>query len=204
MNNSEISSIKEELIEQINNKFPEDKKDVLKILSMNDSEFIEFLKTNNLIKNSENCVLCSIISGEIPATKITENEKALAILEINPISEGHVIIIPKEHTIKKEEIDQDIEKLIYSVKQKLEESLRPKKVEIFYSEAFNHQIINLLPVYSDETQNSKRNKSTLEDLEIIKEKLFKEKEEDKINEIKSQPEREILDSSKTKIPKRIP
>ena len=43
------------------------------------------------------CLFCKIISGEIPAHKVFENEKALAFLDINPINPGHVLIIPKKH-----------------------------------------------------------------------------------------------------------
>jgi histidine triad (HIT) family protein len=207
METLEIESMKRELIEHINNNFPEDKRDsaIEQISSMNESEFIEFLKTNNLIKDSEKCVFCSIIFKEIPSTQIAENEKAIAILEINPISEGHTIIIPKSHLTKIEEIDSSTKKFAEKIKNLIEKKLNPKKVELFYSEAFGHQIINILPVYSDETQNSKRTKSNSEELEKTKNKILekdlKENEKQVIEEISK---KEILDSSKIKVPKRFP
>ena len=45
----------------------------------------------------EECVFCKIIVGEIPSEKVFENDSFIVILDINPISEGHVLIIPKEH-----------------------------------------------------------------------------------------------------------
>ena len=45
----------------------------------------------------ENCIFCKIIAGEIPAEKIYEDEKVLAFLDINPVTPGHVLLIPKEH-----------------------------------------------------------------------------------------------------------
>ena len=45
----------------------------------------------------ENCVFCKIVSGEIPYVKIYEDEFFLAFLDINPISPGHTLVIPKEH-----------------------------------------------------------------------------------------------------------
>lgn len=44
-----------------------------------------------------NCIFCKIAKGEIPSTKVYENENFLAFLDINPRSPGHVQIIPKKH-----------------------------------------------------------------------------------------------------------
>lgn len=38
-----------------------------------------------------------IIRGEIPATKVYEDEKCLAFMDINPVTKGHILLIPKEH-----------------------------------------------------------------------------------------------------------
>ncbi|MCX6752929.1 MAG: HIT family protein [Candidatus Nomurabacteria bacterium] len=46
----------------------------------------------------DNCIFCKIIKGEIPCTKIYENDKVLAFLDIEPINKGHTLIIPKEHS----------------------------------------------------------------------------------------------------------
>ncbi len=45
----------------------------------------------------ENCVFCKIIKGEIPATKVYEDEHFLGIMDISPINKGHVQLIPKNH-----------------------------------------------------------------------------------------------------------
>jgi histidine triad (HIT) family protein len=45
----------------------------------------------------DDCVFCKIVKGEIPATKIYEDEIALAFLDIFPVSPGHTLVIPKEH-----------------------------------------------------------------------------------------------------------
>lgn len=43
------------------------------------------------------CLFCKIANKEIPAKIIYENEKTMCILDINPISDGHCILIPKKH-----------------------------------------------------------------------------------------------------------
>lgn len=43
-------------------------------------------------------IFSRIISGEIPSHKIAENENCFAFLDINPLVEGHVLVIPKKET----------------------------------------------------------------------------------------------------------
>lgn len=45
----------------------------------------------------EDCIFCKIIKGEIPCFKVYEDDKVLAFEDINPIAEGHTLIIPKRH-----------------------------------------------------------------------------------------------------------
>ena len=44
-----------------------------------------------------NCIFCKIISGELPADILYENEKVIAFFDISPINIGHTLVIPKEH-----------------------------------------------------------------------------------------------------------
>jgi diadenosine tetraphosphate (Ap4A) HIT family hydrolase len=43
------------------------------------------------------CPFCQMVAGKIPVAKVYEDDKCLAILDINPISKGHVLLFPKEH-----------------------------------------------------------------------------------------------------------
>ena len=45
----------------------------------------------------EDCLFCKIIKGEIPSTKVYEDEYVYAFRDINPIAPVHVIVVPKEH-----------------------------------------------------------------------------------------------------------
>lgn len=44
-----------------------------------------------------NCIFCRIVSGEVPSKKISENDNAMAFMDAFPLTRGHLIIIPKEH-----------------------------------------------------------------------------------------------------------
>ncbi|MGH9628611.1 MAG: HIT family protein [Bryobacteraceae bacterium] len=46
---------------------------------------------------SENCVFCKIVSGEIKACKIDEDDKSIVFLDTSPVFHGHCLISPKEH-----------------------------------------------------------------------------------------------------------
>ena len=43
------------------------------------------------------CIFCKIIEGEIPSFKVYEDDWVLSIADINPVAEGHTLIIPKKH-----------------------------------------------------------------------------------------------------------
>lgn len=46
---------------------------------------------------SEDCIFCRIIAGELPATRIYEDDGILAFMDIRPIVKGHALVIPKAH-----------------------------------------------------------------------------------------------------------
>ena len=55
----------------------------------------------------ESCIFCKIIQGEIPSFKVYEDEKTFAFEDINPISPGHTLIVPKRHAKDLWEISDD-------------------------------------------------------------------------------------------------
>ena len=45
----------------------------------------------------EDCLFCKIIKGEIPSTKVYEDDEILAFNDINPAAPIHILVIPKKH-----------------------------------------------------------------------------------------------------------
>jgi len=43
------------------------------------------------------CIFCKIVNGEIPCSKVYEDEKILAFLDISPVNKGHTLVVPKKH-----------------------------------------------------------------------------------------------------------
>lgn len=52
------------------------------------------------------CLFCKIISGEIPSTKVYEDDLVYAFRDINPQTPVHVLVIPKKHFASIDEIDR--------------------------------------------------------------------------------------------------
>jgi histidine triad (HIT) family protein len=53
------------------------------------------------------CVFCRIASGELPSTRIDEDERTVAFMDINPATRGHVLVVPREHSADLTEIAED-------------------------------------------------------------------------------------------------
>ena len=67
------------------------------------------------------CIFCSIVKGDIPTSKIYEDDKVIAFNDISPQSPVHILIIPKEHIPSVMEVDNnnDIISHVFSVINKI-------------------------------------------------------------------------------------
>ncbi len=72
----------------------------------------------------EDCIFCKIVKGEIPCFKIYEDEKVFAFEDINPISEGHTLVIPKRHTQDLWEIPGDDLSAVHLASQKIIQAIK--------------------------------------------------------------------------------
>ncbi len=70
------------------------------------------------------CVFCRILAGDIPASVVYEDDYSLAFLDIQPITPGHVLLIPKVHAASLIELDQASAARLMIVAQKVDQALR--------------------------------------------------------------------------------
>lgn len=202
--------IKEQLLKQIETTFPDDKKEPVKkqIEAMDSEQLEKFLEQNKLIKtggvrnpgSAQQCIFCSIVFGDIPSYKIDEKDKAIAVLEINPISRGHSLVIPKDHIGSKEKLPSEVLSLAKDISKKIKEKLNPKEVKLASANLFGHEILNLIPIYKDETPKSERKQETPEELKKLQ-KILTEKTKEKVLEKTKKPKKI---KEKLWLPKRIP
>ncbi len=93
-----------------------------KIKNMSPEELKEFQK--------QQCIFCQIISGKIPSKKVYEDDKVIAVLDVNPAAIGHVLLLPKEHyAIMPQISDPEIGYLFSIAKHVSQAMLRSLKVE---------------------------------------------------------------------------
>lgn len=75
----------------------------------------------------DNCIFCKIIGGEIPSHVLYEDEQFKVILDVNPATKGHALILPKEHYANlyelPEETAADAMKLAQRMMRKMTEKL---------------------------------------------------------------------------------
>jgi histidine triad (HIT) family protein len=170
----EVKQVKEQLFNQVE-EFPDEQRNeaISQIEKMNAEQLEEFLIKNNLIKGEGgNCIFCSIASGETPSYKIDENKDAVAVLDINPLSEGQILIIPKQHK-PIDEIPSALE-LAQKVSKLLKEKLKAEETKIETNKVQGHGIINIVPVYKG--KKLERKKAEESELKELQQKLTKEEE----------------------------
>ena len=106
-------------------------------------------------KQMENCIFCKIVKGEIHCNKIYEDTNFLAFLDIEPVANGHILIIPKEHVLWMQEVNDKSIGDIFILTKKL--MLAIKKglgcdyiQEGVYGEEIQHFHIHLIPRYFED------------------------------------------------------
>jgi diadenosine tetraphosphate (Ap4A) HIT family hydrolase len=180
----EANSIKEHLSKQLDN-FPEDKRRLIqdKINAMTPEELEIFIEKNNLGHLGGNCIFCSIVSGKTKSFKVGDNAHNIAVLDINPISKGHTLIIPKEHS---EETNDYSNKLAQEIGRKINDRFHPKEVKLNKQVIMGHGILEVIPIYGDEGQRQTPSEEELQDIahEIKKIKVEKPKVEKSVVEKK--------------------
>ena len=91
------------------------------------------------------CIFCKIVKGEIPSYKIYEDDLVYVFLDINPIAEGHALVIPKKHY---ENIYDTPEKVLERI------NVIAKKMALLFQEKLGVNAVNVLNASGKEAQQS--------------------------------------------------
>ena len=101
----------------------------------------------------ENCIFCKIVKGEIASVKIWEDKEHLAILDVNPNTEGMTLVLTKKHydSDATDMLDKNYKNLMIAAKRVgklLEKKLKVKRVAIVMEGlGINHAHIKLYPIH---------------------------------------------------------
>ncbi len=71
-----------------------------------------------------NCIFCKVIEGEIPSTRIYEDDLVLAFMDISPINKGHVLVVPKEHHVGSSTIPEEVAGRMFHIGSRIGVALR--------------------------------------------------------------------------------
>lgn len=135
----------------------------------------------------DDCIFCKIAAGEIPSRKIYEDKDLIAIMDLNPTSKGHSLIIPKEHCTNIYDIDEDIAAKVMKTAKKL----ATKMTVALNCDGFNllqnngetagqtmfHFHMHLIPRYKDADNNMLKFTSASfsdEEMDSIRDQIIKD------------------------------
>ena len=128
------------------------------------------------------CIFCKIINGELPSKTIYEDDLIKIIMNINPATNGHLLVLPKEHYVNLFDLDEKIlnhsikvikEKIYKELKEKLNCEGMTLAQNNELGQEIKHYHIHIIPRYQNDNADFNYDKSKLDDLEAIFNKLTK-------------------------------
>ena len=106
------------------------------------------------------CIFCKILAGEIPASKVYEDEQVLAFLDISQVTPGHTLVVPKEHHRNLLEMDAASASQLFAkipvIAQKVMKATQADGMNILANceevagQTVFHTHVHLVPRYGDE------------------------------------------------------
>ena len=78
------------------------------------------------MSDASDCLFCRIAAGDIPSTRVYEDERTIAFMDINPGSRGHLLVIPRAHSADLLEIDPEDLAAVALTAQTMEQRVKDK------------------------------------------------------------------------------
>jgi histidine triad (HIT) family protein len=72
----------------------------------------------------ETCIICELVAGKLPISVIDETEDVLALMDIQPVNPGHVLVIPKRHAPYLADLDSTLGAHIFAMGMRVAAALR--------------------------------------------------------------------------------
>ncbi|MBR6949561.1 MAG: HIT domain-containing protein [Bacilli bacterium] len=130
----------------------------------------------------KDCIFCKIINNELPSKTLYEDETIKVIMNINPNTNGHLLVLPKKHVVNLMDTDNEtINHMLNIVREKLYPMLKEKiKCEGLtlaqnneLGQEIKHYHLHLIPRYQNDNADFNYNKDILKDIEEIYNELTK-------------------------------
>ena len=101
------------------------------------------------------CIFCKIAEGSIKSNKLYENDKVIVFTDLNPVSNGHMLVIPKKHITDFTEMDNEtlgsINETAKEMQKIIMKKLKPNGIKLVVNygsvQVVKHYHLHLIPVY---------------------------------------------------------
>lgn len=128
----------------------------------------------------KDCIFCKIINNELPSYTVYEDEMIKIIMNINPATNGHLLVLPKTHytnlmDTSNEIINHSLDIIRNNIYPMLKEKLNCEGLTLAQNNELGQEIkhyhIHLIPRYENDNADFKYDKSKVSDVEEIFNKL---------------------------------
>ena len=106
------------------------------------------------------CIFCKVIAGEIPGEVVDSDERTITVMDINPATRGHVVVMPREHSENLLTVsEQDLNATMAAVRRiaaRMEETLSPAGFNVLNNvgraawQSIFHFHMHVIPRYTDD------------------------------------------------------
>jgi histidine triad (HIT) family protein len=132
----------------------------------------------------DDCIFCKIVKGEIPCYKLYENDSVIAWLDIQPLSRGHLLVVPKTHYKDIHEAPEEtlceVMKVARIMANKIKTELHPEAILInqnngeMAGQTIMHYHMHIKPIYDGtpcRTEEGVRSTYSVEEMKATEELL---------------------------------
>ena len=104
----------------------------------------------------DDCIFCKIIAGDIPSSKVYEDEEVLAFLDISQVTPGHTLVVPKKHARNLLEMDETATAQLFARVSKVAKQAKGMNIisnmEEVSGQTVFHTHVHIIPRYSDQDE----------------------------------------------------
>ncbi|QMW68138.1 HIT family protein [Mumia sp. ZJ1417] len=73
---------------------------------------------------NDHCVFCAIVDGDAEASVVHEDEQAVVFMDLNPVTPGHLLVVPRRHAAGLEDLDEETSTHVWRLAHRLARALR--------------------------------------------------------------------------------
>jgi histidine triad (HIT) family protein len=106
------------------------------------------------------CIFCKVIAGEIPGEIVDSDEKTVTVMDINPATRGHVVVIPREHAENLMSVSEDdlaaTLAAVRRITERMQETIEPAGFNVLNNmgraawQSIFHFHVHVIPRYADD------------------------------------------------------